>query len=177
VKPLAGAFTLNGQTQIVAVDNQSQNRWPVQRFSCSTSTLSPAPHGRRPKVNLHLFQQWPALACLRKATALVIGPENIRVTGKPAGFSTACRPLTAADALRPKPAIQLPALDITDYPLLVIAECCSMWKALFTVTYLKKYLDLAAQYKITISLAPHDDKVGGSRSGNTQADRGGPGRV
>src|SRR5882724_8588230 len=88
VKPLAGAFTLNGQTQIVAVDNQSR------RIAGLFNDFLLNQHGfrllltaaRRKGKTFISFSQVASIGMPEEGYRLVIGPENIRVTGKPAGL-------------------------------------------------------------------------------------------
>jgi len=151
VKPLAGAFTLNGQTQIVAVDNQSRriaglfNDFLLNQHGFRLLLTAARPKGK----TFISFSQVASIGMPEEGYRLVIGPENIRVTGKPAGLFYGMQTLTQLMPLRPKPAIQLPALDITDYPRFGYrGVLLDVGRHFFTVTYLKKYLDLAAQYKI-----------------------------
>ena len=78
----------------------------------------------------------------------MIQRDNIRVIGKPAGLFYGMQTLTQLLPLELKPAIELPALEITDHPRFGYrGVLLDVGRHFFTVTYLKKYLDLMAQYK------------------------------
>jgi len=151
VKPLAGTFTLNDQTRIVAVDNESR------RIAGLFSDFLLNQHGfhlristARPKGGNYISFSLTASSGLpQEGYRLVIVPENIRVTGKPAGLFYGMQTLTQLLPLELKPAMVLPALEISDYPRFGYrGVLLDVGRHFFSVTFLKKYLDLAAQYKI-----------------------------
>src|SRR5882672_10640269 len=151
VKPLAGAFTLNDQTRIVTVDNESRriaglfNDFLLSQHGVRLRLAAAPPKGG----NYISFSQAASSRLPEEGYRLVIGQENIRVTGQPAGLFYGMQTLTQLLPLDLKPAILLPALEITDYPRFGYrGVLLDVGRHFFTVTYLKKYLDLAAQYKI-----------------------------
>ncbi len=151
VKPLAGTFILNDQTRVLAVDNESR------RIAGLFSECLLNQHGfhlrtttARPKGGNYIsFSQAASSGLPEEGYRLVIGAESIRVTGQPAGLFYGMQTLTQLLPLDLKPAIVLPALEITDYPRFGYrGVLLDVGRHFFTITYLKKYLDLAAQYKI-----------------------------
>src|SRR5215469_6516597 len=80
---------------------------------------------------------------------LSIGPKSIRVTGRGAGLFYGMQTLTQLLPLGPHSSIELPSLEITDYPRFAYrGVLLDVGRHFFSVTYLKQYIDLLAQYKI-----------------------------
>ena len=151
VKPLAGTFILDGQTRIVAVDNESRriaelfNDFLLNQHGLHLQITAASPKGK----NYISFSQTGGRDLPEEGYRLVIGSEIIRVTGKPAGLFYGMQTLTQLLPLDVKPAIALAGVEIFDYPRFGYRGLLlDVGRHFFTVTYLKKYLDLAAQYKI-----------------------------
>jgi len=80
---------------------------------------------------------------------LRIEPESIRVTGRPAGLFYGMQTLTQLLPLDLKPLIQLRRPEITDHPRFGYRGLLlDVSRHFYTVEYLKKLLDVAAQYRI-----------------------------
>jgi len=151
VKSLAGAFTLNDQTRILAVDNESR------RIATLFKDFMLSQHGFRlqltaaqPKGENYIsFSPAHSSGLPEEGYKLVIQRDSIRVNGKPAGLFYGMQTLTQLLPLELKRAIELPALEVNDYPRFGYrGVLLDVGRHFFTVTYLKKYLDLMAQYKI-----------------------------
>ena len=151
VKLLAGTFVLNGQTRIVAVDRESRKIAGLfNDFLLKQDGLHLRITVNRPKrENFILFSQVDSRALPEEGYRLVIGAKSIRIIGQPAGLFYGMQTLTQLLPLGLQPTIELPGLDITDYPRFGYrGVLLDVGRHFFSVTYLKKLLDLAAQYKI-----------------------------
>jgi len=151
VKPLAGTFMLNDQTRILAVDNESRriaglfNDFLLDQHGFHLHITASQPKGE----NYISFSRLGSRGLPEEGYRLVIGPKNIRVTGQPAGLFYGMQTLTQLLPLDLKPAIVLPALEITDRPRFGYrGVLLDVGRHSFPVTFLKKCLDLMAQYKI-----------------------------
>ena len=151
VKLLAGTFVLNGQTRIVAVDRESRRiAGLLNDFLLKQNGLHLRITVNRPKrENFISFSQVDSRGLPEEGYRLVIGAKSIRVIGQPAGLFYGMQTLAQLLPLGPQPTIELPDLDITDYPRFGYrGVLLDVGRHFFSVTYLKKLLDLAAQYKI-----------------------------
>src|SRR6266853_3152670 len=151
VKSLAGTFALNDQTRIVAVDRESRRiAGLLNDFLLKQNGLHLRITVNRPKrENFISFSQVGSRSSPAEGYRLVITPKSIRVTGQPAGLFYGMQTLTQLLPVGPRPTIELPDLDITDYPRFGYrGVLLDVGRHFFSVTYLKKLLDLAAQYKI-----------------------------
>jgi hexosaminidase len=151
VRPLAGTFMLTDATRILAADNESRriavlfNDFLLNQHGFHLHITATRPKGE----NYISFNRAGSEGLREEGYRLVIGPESVRVTGRAAGLFYGMQTLTQLLPLNVKPAIVLPALEITDYPRFGYRGLLlDVGRHFFTVTYLKKYLDLAAQYKI-----------------------------
>lgn len=151
VKPSAGSFVLNGQTQILAVDRESRKTAGLLNdFLLKQNGLHLRIGVDRPKrENFISFSQAGSRDLPKEGYRLVIGAKSIRVIGQPAGLFYGMQTLAQLLPLGLQPTIELPDLDITDYPRFGYrGVLLDVGRHFFSVTYLKKLLDLAAQYKI-----------------------------
>jgi hexosaminidase len=146
-----GTFKLNDQTRILARDNESRriaglfNDFLLNQHGFHLKIGPSAPRGG----NYISFTQASGRGLPEEGYRLVIVAESIRVTGQPAGLFYGMQTLTQLLPLDFKPSVELPALKITDYPRFGYrGVLLDVGRHFFTVTYLKKFLDLAAQYKI-----------------------------
>lgn len=151
VKLLVGTFMLNDQTRILAVDNESRriaalfNDFLLNQHGFHLHMTAAPPKGE----NYISFSQAGSRGLPEEGYRLVIGPENIRVTGQPTGLFYGMQTLTQLLPLDLKPAIVLPALEIIDHPRFGYrGALLDVGRHFFSVTFLKKYLDLMSQYKI-----------------------------
>ena len=79
----------------------------------------------------------------------MIRAESIRVTGTAAGLFYGMQTLTQLLPVRLGASIELPAIDIEDHPRFGYrGVLLDVGRHYFSVAFLKKFLDLAAQYKI-----------------------------
>jgi hexosaminidase len=80
---------------------------------------------------------------------LAVTPVEIRIIGTPAGLFYGMQTLTQLLPLGFTPSVVLPAVDITDYPRFHYrGVLLDVGRHFFSVTFIKNYLDLIAQYKI-----------------------------
>jgi hexosaminidase len=150
LKPSAGTFVLNGQTRILAMDRESRKTAGLfNEFLLKRNGLHLRITADRPKRENYIsFSQVGGRSLPGEGYRMVIGAKSIRVIGQPAGLFYGMQTLTQ---LLPsgQPAIELPDLDITDHPRFGYrGVLLDVGRHFFSVTYLKKLLDLAAQYKI-----------------------------
>ena len=145
------SFVLTSRTRIVAADAESRriaglfkeyllNQHGI-RLNFATNTSS--------GDNVISFSRQGTRELPQESYRLTIGPKNIRVTGRAAGLFYGMQTLTQLLPLGPHISIELPTLDVTDYPRFSYrGVLLDVGRHFFSVTYLKKYLDLMAQYKI-----------------------------
>ena len=147
----AGKFVLGPETRIVAGDEESR------RIARLFNDYLLAQHGLRLKMsatragrrNTISFSQSGSREFPEEGYLLRIGPEGIRVTGRHAGLFYGMQTLTQLLPLELEPTIELPALEIADHPRFGYRGLLlDVGRHFFTVEYVKKLLDLAAQYKI-----------------------------
>ncbi len=151
VKPLPGSFPLNDQTRLLASDRESR------RIAALFDDQLYARYGRRlrlggvPTQSGHFieFSSARSHSVPAEGYRLTIGPDRVRVSGRDAGLFYGMQSLTQLLPAHQAQAIELPSLDITDYPRFGYRGLLlDVGRHFFTVSYLKKLLDLAAQYKI-----------------------------
>jgi hexosaminidase len=151
VKLLAGTFVLNGETRILAVDQESRKTAGLlSDFLLKQNGLHLRITANRPKRENYIsFSQVGSRRLPEEGYRLVIGAKSIRVIGQPAGLFYGMQTLTQLLPSGLQPTIELPDLDITDHPRFGYrGVLLDVSRHFFSVTYLKKLLDLAAQYKI-----------------------------
>lgn len=151
VKLLAGTFALNAQTRIVAADRESRRiAGLLNDFLLKQNGLHLRITVHRPqRENFISFSHVDSQGLPAEGYRLVIAPKSIRVIGQPAGLFHGMQTLAQLLPLGLQPTIELPDLDITDYPRFGYrGVLLDVGRHFFSVTYLKKLLDLAAQYKI-----------------------------
>jgi len=151
VKVLAGTFVLNGQTRIVAVDRESRKvAGLLNDFLVKQNGLHLRVTVNRPKrENFISFSQAGSRSLPEEGYRLLIAPKSIRVIGQPAGLFYGMQTLRQLLPLGLQPTMELPDLDITDYPRFRYrGVLLDVGRHFFSVTYLKRLLDLAAQYKV-----------------------------
>ena len=148
---LAGAFLLNDQTRILATDRESR------RIAGLFSDYLLSQRGLRlrlvgvppPRGNLIVFDRDRSGTLPEEGYRLSVGPDRVRVSGQAAGLFYGMQTLTQLLPAQQQAAVELPGLEITDYPRFGYRGLLlDVGRHFFPVTYLKKLLDLAAQYKI-----------------------------
>src|SRR5262245_23478070 len=146
-----GGFVINAETRIVAGDKESR------RVAHLFKDYLLAQHGLRLEVsatragrrNAISFDQSGSRELPEEGYLLNVGPEGVRVTGRHAGLFYGMQTLTQLLPLELQPTIELPALEIADHPRFGYRGLLlDVGRHFFTVEYVKKLLDLAAQYKI-----------------------------
>lgn len=151
VKPMTGRFLLNDQTRLLPSDRESR------RIAALFDDQLFARYGLRLRIggvptqsgNFIEFTSAGSHALPTEGYRLTIGPESVRVSGRGAGLFYGMQSLTQLLPVQRPPAIDLPGLDVTDYPRFGYRGLLlDVGRHFFTVSYLKKLLDLAAQYKI-----------------------------
>ncbi len=151
VKPLPGTFTLNNQTRIVAADEESRRvAGLLNDFLLSNHGFHLEIETTAPKRGRYIsFTQVGDRNLPAEGYRLVVTPLEIRVVGQPAGLFYGMETLTQLLPLGLKPSVVLPAVDITDYPRFHYrGVLLDVGRHFFSVTFLKSFLDLMAQYKI-----------------------------
>ena len=151
VRQSTGTFVLDARTRILAVDSESRKTAGLfNDFLLKQNGLQLRITADRPKrENFISFSQAGSRGMPKEGYRLVIGAKSIRVIGQPAGLFYGMQTLAQLLPLGLQPTIELPDLDITDYPRFGYrGVLLDVGRHFFSVTYLKKLLDLAAQYKI-----------------------------
>jgi hexosaminidase len=146
-----GTFLLSPQTRILGVDRESR------RIAALFNDYLYAQHGPQLRVsakpprhvNFILFGLMGSGKQPAEGYHLTIGPSSIRVSGHGAGLYYGMQTLTQLLPSHQQSSIELPNLDITDYPRFGYRGLLlDVGRHYFPVSYLKRLLDLAAQYKI-----------------------------
>jgi hexosaminidase len=151
IKPLPGTFTLDNQTRIVAVDEESRRiATLLNDFLLSNHGFHLKIQTAAPKVGRYIsFTQAGGRDLPAEGYRLLVMPAEIRVVGQPAGLFYGMETLTQLLPLGLTPSVLLPAVDITDYPRFHYrGVLLDVGRHFFSVTFLKNYLDQMAQYKI-----------------------------
>jgi len=151
VRYSTGVFTLTNRTRLLAADPESRriaelfNEYLLNQHGMSLKFAT----GTSTGGSVIWFSQQHNRELSPEAYRLSIGPKNIRVTGRAAGLFYGMQTLTQLLPLGPHSSIELPSLEITDYPRFAYrGALLDVGRHFFSVTYLKKYLDLLAEYKI-----------------------------
>ena len=146
-----GSFVINPETRIVAGDDESR------RVARLFSDYLLDQHGLHLKMsatrgdrrNTISFSQNGSGELPEEGYLLKVGPEGIQVAGRHAGLFYGMQTLAQLLPLQLEPTIELPALEIADHPRFGYRGLLlDVGRHFFTVEYVKKLLDLAAQYKI-----------------------------
>ena len=145
-----GVFLLPGATRIVATDEDS--RRIAQLFDDHLLEQ----HGLR--LELSGKPRGTNYISLRRSRAgelppegyrLAIAPGGIHITGDAPGLFYGLQTLMQLLPLRPAAAIELPAMDVEDHPRFGYrGVLLDVGRHFFSVEFIKKFIDLAAQYKI-----------------------------
>ncbi len=151
IKMRPGVFLLSGETRIVAADQESRriaglfNDFLLEQHGLRLEITS----GRPRTANYIAFSRAGAGDAPPEGYHLVIGADSIRVTGTAPGLFYGMQTLTQLLPVRLGASIELPALDIEDRPRFGYrGVLLDVGRHYFSVAFLKKFLDLAAQYKI-----------------------------
>src|SRR5262245_23242632 len=146
-----GRFVIDPETRIVAGDEESRriarlfNDYLLEQHGLRLK-VSATRAGRRNTVS---FSQGGSRELPEDGYLLKVEPEGIRVTGRQAGLFYGMQTLTQLLPLQLEPAIELPAIEIADHPRFGYRGLLlDVGRHFYTVDYVKKLLDLAAQYKI-----------------------------
>jgi hexosaminidase len=150
LKMLRGTFVLTGATRILAADEESR------RIAGLFNDYLLEQHGLRLEITTRRLRNSNYLSFSRAGAVippegyhLVIGPDSIQVTGDAPGLFYGMQTLTQLLPVKLGASIELPALDIEDRPRFGYrGVLLDVGRHYFSVEFLKKFLDLAAQYKI-----------------------------
>jgi hexosaminidase len=148
-----GTFTLDRQTRISAQDPESRRISGLFNDFLRTahgltlkSAAAATQHGTSIVFTIAGSQDLPP-----EGYRLTIEPNRVRVVGRPAGLFYGMQTLTQLLPVRATPPLRVPALEITDHPrfgyrgmLLDVA------RHFLPVEYIKRFLDLMAQYKMNM---------------------------
>jgi hexosaminidase len=151
VKPLPGTFTLNNQTRIVAVDEESRRIARLfDDFLLSNNGFHLKIEATAPKRGSYIsFTHSGSRNLPAEGYGLSIAPREIRVVGQSAGLFYGMQTLTQLLPLDIKPVVMLPAVDITDYPRFHYrGVLLDVSRHFFSVAFIKNFLDVLAEYKI-----------------------------
>ena len=151
IKMLPGVFLLTGETRIVAADQESRRIASLFKdFLLEQHGLHLEITSARPRTANYLsFSRAGAGDSNPEGYHLVIGADSIRVTGTAPGLFYGMQTLTQLLPVRLGTSIELPAIDIEDQPRFGYrGALLDVGRHYFSVAFLKKFLDLAAQYKI-----------------------------
>ena len=148
---LPGTFVLTGATRILVTDEESRriaslfNDFLLEQHGLRLEITS-----TRPRASNYLwFTRTGAGVLPPEGYHLVIGADSIRVTGAGPGLFYGMQTLTQLLPVRLGASIELPAIDIEDHPRFGYrGVLLDVGRHYFSVVFLKKFLDLAAQYKI-----------------------------
>jgi len=151
IRMLPGVFLLTGATRIVAADQESRriaglfNDFLLEQHGLRLEITSARPR----TANYLSFSREGAGDSGPEGYHLVISAESIRVNGTAAGLFYGMQTLTQLLPVRLGTSIELPAIDIEDEPRFGYrGVLLDVGRHYFSVTFIKKFLDLAAQYKI-----------------------------
>ncbi|HZF14683.1 MAG TPA: family 20 glycosylhydrolase [Steroidobacteraceae bacterium] len=151
LKTLNGTFLLTSETRILAGDDESRrvaelfNDYLLGQHGLRLKVVGTRPRGE----NSISFSQSGSRDLPDEGYRLRIEPKVIRVTGKPAGLFYGMQTLTQLLPLDLVPTIELPAVEITDAPRFGYRGLLlDVGRHFYSVEFLKKLLDVAAQYKI-----------------------------
>ena len=151
VRNSSGTFILTNRTRIVANDAESRriailfNEFLLDQHGIGLKFAT----GTSVGTDIISFSQQGARELPLEGYRLSIGQKTIRVVGQHAGLFYGMQSLTQLLPLGPHDSIELPSLEITDYPRFAYrGVLLDVGRHFFSVTYLKRFLDLLAQYKI-----------------------------
>lgn len=148
---LEGSFSLDEQTQIVAGDAESR------RIAGLLNEYLFSQRGLRLRISAHQAKGHNVISLSQAGNRdlpeegyrLSVGSNTIRLIGRPAGLFYGVQTLTQLLPLGTTPAIEVPNVEITDYPRFGYrGVLLDVGRHFFPVASIKKLLDLAAQYKI-----------------------------
>lgn len=151
VKRLTGSFALNRSTQIVALDKDSRS------VAGLFNDFLARDHGFRLKLtaaeprkgNYIFFTQSGSQGLPAEGYRLLVDPGGIRVVGQPAGLFYGMQTLTQLLPSEIKVPAAVPALEIADSPRFGYrGVLLDVGRHFYPVAFIKKSLDLMAQYKM-----------------------------
>jgi len=153
IQQLTGTFTLDHQTRVTAQDPESRR---IAGFftdfllKAYGLTLRPAAAGAK-SGNSIVFTTAGSQDLPAEGYRLVFEPNRIRVVGRSAGLFYGMQTLTQLLPVEANPPLVLPAVELTDYPRFRYrGMLLDVGRHFFPVEFIKKYLDLMAQYKMNM---------------------------
>ena len=150
MKMLTGSFVLTGATRIVANDAESHRIADLFRdFLLEQHGLRLEIVSRARGSNDLVLSHSGAGGLPPEGYRLNITREGIRISGSAPGLFYGLQTLTQLLPLEVGGALELPAIEIEDQPRFGYrGVLLDVGRHYFSVAFLKKFLDLAAQYKI-----------------------------
>jgi len=151
VKRLTGSFSLNGETRILALDREPRRIASLfQDFLLTYHGLDLKFAQVKPSGGNYIeFTQIESQDVPPEGYRLVVGTKAVQIVGHPAGLFYGMQTFTQLLPEEIKPSVVLPALEIIDHPRFPYrGTLLDVGRHFFSVTFIKKYLDLLAQYKI-----------------------------
>ncbi len=150
---LQGTFTLDHRTRISTQDPESRriaglfNDFLLRAYGLS---LKPAAGGARDSNSI-VFTSEGSQGLPAEGYRLVVEPNRIRIVGRPAGLFYGMQTLTQLLPAGADPPLVLPAVDITDHPRFAYRGLLlDVGRHFYPVDFIKKLLDLMAQYKLNM---------------------------
>ncbi len=150
---LAGSFTLDHRTRISASDAESRRiagLFNDRLLEAYGLTLVPAAAGAE-SASAIVFTTAGSQDLPAEGYRLVVETTRVTVVGRSAGLFYGMQTLLQLLPAQANPPLLLPAVAITDHPrfryrgmLLDVGRHC------FPIAFIKKYLDLMAQYKMNV---------------------------
>ncbi|HEY7482463.1 MAG TPA: family 20 glycosylhydrolase [Gemmatimonadales bacterium] len=150
IRRLSGRFTLDQHTRLLAQDSESRrvaelfNDFLRQIYGLTLGAAEADPNDKTIEFTSAGSESLPP-----EGYRLVVEPNRVRIVGRPAGLFYGMQTLTQLLAPGTRPPLALEAVEITDAPrfgyrglLLDVA------RHFYPVEFVKKLLDLMAQYKL-----------------------------
>ena len=151
LRMLQGTFVLSSATRILAADEESRriaglfNDYLLEQHGLRLEVTAKRPHG----ANYLSFSRTGAGGLPPEGYRLAIRADSIQVEGTAPGLFYGMQTLAQLLPVRLGASIELPALDIEDHPRFGYrGVLLDVGRHYFSVAFIKKFLDLAAQYKI-----------------------------
>jgi hexosaminidase len=151
IETLTGSFALSDATRIVATDAESRRiAGLLQDYLLEQHGLRLAIAAAPPRAaNYILLSRAGAGELPAEGYRLEIGTDRILLTGTAAGLFYGTQSLAQLLPVAIQPSIGLPAMKIEDQPRFGYrGVLLDVGRHYFSVSFIKKLLDLAAQYKI-----------------------------
>jgi hexosaminidase len=151
IRPLTGTFRLTRQTKIVPIDAEARqvvdlfNDHLLKTYGFRLDVASGVPRSG----NFILFTGDGAGNLPAEGYRLAVDSKTIKVMGQKAGLFYGVQSLIQLLPLQPTAPLTIPRLEIADYPRFPYRGMhLDVARHFVPVDFIKKYLDLMAQYKM-----------------------------